>query len=319
MPLATHGLAVRYPHAAADALAPADLRVESAHTLAIVGPSGAGKTTLLRAIAGLVRAQGVVKLDERVFRGGDPPRERRIAMVFQHDPLVATMTVRENLRFAARDGASVDDIARRFGIAEHLSRRPHDISGGERSRAAFARAVLSGARALLLDEPFAHLDPPLRADMLRWMRALRDTFRGPILYVTHDHRDALAAGDRVAVLIGGRIVDVGEPARVYHRPASLAAAQFFGERPMNVLDGRAFDRPGLRAAFRAEAVRIAADGWRARVLERTYTGSDAYLLVGTDHGEIVMRVPASFSVENELRIAVAADSLAFYDASGGIV
>ncbi len=292
MRLATRALVVSYATRGAPALDRISLEVAAGKTLAVVGPSGAGKTTLLRAIAGLLPMRG-----GDVQLGGEsvarlPPQERRIAVVFQDDALFANMTVRQNLRFAQRRGASADAVAATataLHVDQHLDRRPRQLSGGERQRASIARALLSDPLALLLDEPLAHLDPSLRRSVRDEVIGLRQRFTGPILYVTHDHVEAMSVGDTLAVLVEGRIEDVGEPQRVYDSPRTIAVARFLGERPMNLLA----DGAGV-VGIRPERVELAGGGaLRGRIARREPTGADAYLEVETARGTVVVRVAAS--------------------------
>lgn len=269
--------------------------VADGRTLCVVGPSGAGKSTLLRVVAGLLRQQsGDVRLDGRSLRR-EPPQRRRIALVFQDDALIPSASVRANLRLALRERAGgharVAEIAQSLRVAEHLDRRAAALSGGERQRASLARALLSEPRVLLLDEPLAHLDPSLRRSVREEVLGVRQRFGGPILYVTHDHVEALSVGDRLAVLVGGRIEDEGDPMRVYDAPRTTAVARFLGERPMNL-----FDDGAVVLGIRPEHVRVdAAGAWRGRVVRREITGADAYLDVETPRGTLVVRVPASRS------------------------
>ena len=289
-----HEIVAAYPGRAARALDRVSFDVVDGQTLCIVGPSGAGKSTLLRVVAGLLRPlHGDVSVDG-VSLLNEPPQRRRIALVFQDDALLPHATVRQNLRLALRgrrtiNDARVEETAQALHVAEHLDRRTRRLSGGERQRASIARALLSDPRALLLDEPLAHLDPSLRRSIRDEVLGLRQRFAGPILYVTHDHVEAMSVGDRLAVLVDGRIEDVGEPARVYDAPRTTAVARFLGERPMNLLEG-----DECLLGIRPECVRIAADGaWRGRIVRREVTGADAYLDVETTRGNVVVRVPAS--------------------------
>jgi ABC-type sugar transport system ATPase subunit len=291
--LSTHELTVRYARRLNPPLDRVSIEVAPGTTLAVVGPSGAGKTTLLRAIAGLLPVRGDIRLDGNSIVDL-PPQERRIALLFQDDALFPTMTVRQNLQFALRHRSRTNDMvltetATALHFARHLDRRPRELSGGERQRASLARALLSDPVVLLLDEPLAHLDPSLRRSVRDEVIGVRERFAGPILYVTHDHVEALSVGDELAVLIDGRIQDTGAPQRVYDSPATIAVARFLGERPMNLLP----DQNAI-VGIRPEFVRFAADGaLRGRIVRRETTGADAYLDVETERGTIVVRTSAS--------------------------
>jgi ABC-type sugar transport system ATPase subunit len=298
MCLSTHSLVACYPRHARRALDCVSLEVPRGTTLAIVGPSGAGKTTLLRVIAGLLRpSSGDVRMDGASI-AELAPQERRAALVFQDDALFDNMTVRENLSFALRRNgrprdARVTELASALHVAERLDRRPRQLSGGERQRASIARALLSEPLVLLLDEPLAHLDPSLRRSVRDEIIGVRQRFAGPVLYVTHDHVDAMSVGDRLAVLIDGRLEDVGEPQRVYDAPRTIAVARFLGERPMNF-----FDDESALVGIRPERVRLCADGaFSGRVTRRETTGADVYLEVQTDRGKIVARAAATDSMQ----------------------
>jgi ABC-type sugar transport system ATPase subunit len=294
MCLSTHALVACYPRHVRRALDCVSLEVSHGTTLAIVGPSGAGKTTLLRVIAGLLRpSSGDVRMDGASI-ATLAPQERRAALVFQDDALFANMTVRENLRFALRRNGRppderVTELASALHVAERLGRRPRQLSGGERQRASIARALLSEPSVLLLDEPLAHLDPSLRRNVRDEIIGVRQRFAGSVLYVTHDHVDAMSVGDRLAVLIDGRLEDVGEPQRVYDAPRTIAVARFLGERPMNF-----FDDESALVGIRPEHVRLGAEGaFPGRVTRRETTGADVFLEVQTDRGKIVARAPAT--------------------------
>lgn len=294
--LATEEIVAAYgPRRALDRVS---IAVNAGRTLAVVGPSGAGKTTLLRVIAGLLRPHsGDVTLGGRSILN-DPPQRRRIALVFQDDALFANMTVRANLRFGLRSNGpashvAVRDTAVALHVGDVLDRRPRELSGGERQRASIARALLSEPLAMLMDEPLAHLDPSLRRAVREEVVGLRERYPGPIVYVTHDHAEAMSVGDELAILIDGRIEDSGDPAAVFDRPRTIGVARFLGERPMNVLDGD----PLL--GIRPEHVRVVETAGAAlggRVTRREPTGADVYLDIDTPRGSIAARVPANRAV-----------------------
>ena len=285
--ISTRSLVVRYPGGARRALDDVSIEVADGSTLAIVGPSGAGKTTLLRVIAGLAcaRASGDVRLDGASIVGV-PPQQRRVALVFQDDALFAQhVGARQPAIRAAparSNGAQRASMPPRDPCTSpsYLDRRPSRLSGGERQRASMARALLSDPAALLLDEPLAHLDPSLRRSVRDEVTGVRQHFAGPIVYVTHDHVEAMSvAAANWRCSIDGRLEDTGEPRRVYDSPANLTVARFLGERPMNLLRVRRRDArnsPGARARRRrgrAARPRRATRNDRSRRLSRRRDGA----------------------------------------------
>lgn len=192
----------------------------------IFGPSGAGKTSLLDLIAGLRQPQtGTVQLDGTVLFDGAPrrnlpPRFRRIGYVPQDLALFPHVNVRANLAYGFRGQSSesglvtLDHVAEVMEITPLLDRRVTNLSGGEQQRVAFARAILSGPRVLLLDEPMSSLDSRLKQRLIPFLLRIRDEFRIPLIYVTHDASELTALCDEVLVLDNGRVVERGSPAEV---------------------------------------------------------------------------------------------------------
>lgn len=204
--------------------------------LALVGPSGCGKSTLLRMIAGLLPIDaGTIELGGRVVDDGRavvPPERRHVGLVFQEHALFPHLTVAGNVGFGVRTGnreRTVADVLEVVGLAGYASRYPHELSGGERQRVALARALAPQPALLLLDEPFASLDPNLRSQVRDDVVAIMRSTGTPAVFVTHDQNEALAVGDRVAVMRAGRIVQVDTPERVFHDPRSRFVAAFMGE------------------------------------------------------------------------------------------
>ena len=318
--LSLESLVARYGAGARRALDDVSLEVANATTLAVVGPSGAGKTTLLRVVAGLMRAAGGDVRLNGASVANRTPQERRIALVFQDDALFTTMTVRQNFRFALRTRTAdaqrrIAETARALHVDDHLDRRPRALSGGERQRASIARALLSDPVALLLDEPLAHLDPSLRRSVRDEVIGVRQRFAGPILYVTHDHVEAMSIASSIAVLVAGRVEDAGAPQRVYDAPRTLAVARFLGERPMNLFEYR-----GETIGIRPERIAVVSSGSLAgNVLRREETGADAYLDVATERGVLAVRVPASSAARagDAIALELPAEALRRYNGATG--
>jgi len=232
-----------------------DLAVRESEFMVLLGPSGSGKTTLLRLIAGLeLPTSGDVLVGGRVVTGM-PPRAHNMAMVFQSYALYPHLTVAGNIAFPLEAqrmpreavAAKVSWAAELFGIGDLLARKPRQLSGGERQRVALARAVVRNPVAFLLDEPLSNLDAKLRTAARDELQQLQRRLATTTLYVTHDQVEALALGDRVAVLDHGRVHQVGTPLEVYLRPADRFVATFVGSPPMNLVMGE-----GAELGFRPE-------------------------------------------------------------------
>ena len=201
----------------------ARIRIDSAAT-ALFGPSGAGKTTILDAIAGLRTPQsGSIAVDGRVLfcakdRINLPPQQRRVGYVPQDVALFPHMNVRRNLLYGRHPGLSpdLDRVVGMLEIDRLLDRRVTDLSGGERQRVALGRALMSGPSLLLLDEPLAAVDVPLRRRILPYLLRVRDHLRVPIVYVSHDREEVEALADVVVRLDAGRVVGVDTPGTGMH-------------------------------------------------------------------------------------------------------
>src|SRR3989475_4952844 len=220
------------------------VEVTDGEFLTLLGPSGCGKTTTLRIIAGLVDPdEGEVLLDGKPVQHF-PAHRRQTAMVFQSYALFPHMTVSENIGFGLRMRAlPADLIQRRVGEAlalvelEGLSDRyPRQLSGGQQQRVAVARAIVTRPKVLLFDEPLSNLDAKLRERLRLELRALQQRLGVTTVYVTHDQAEALALSDRVAVMFGGKVVEIGTPRQVYRTPRVRVTAEVLGVT--NFLDGK---------------------------------------------------------------------------------
>ncbi|MGS0686060.1 ABC transporter ATP-binding protein [Nakamurella sp. GG22] len=220
--------------------------------LAVLGPSGSGKSTLLRAIAGLAKLQS-----GRVLVAGRPtssdPAQRDLAMVFERTQLMPLLDVARNMGFglstrkvpAPEVERRVDQQSRRLRVGKLLRRMPNQLSSGEQGQVGIGRALVRTPKAFLLDEPLAHVDIHERARMRRVIAETVRSTKVSTLYVTHDQSDALAIGDRIAVLKAGRLVQVGTPRELYDMPADLFVADFIGDAPIGALPGRLVTSGGM--------------------------------------------------------------------------
>jgi multiple sugar transport system ATP-binding protein len=222
------------------------LAIAESELLVVAGPSGCGKTTTLRLIAGLEAADaGWISMDGRdITRVA--PSDRDLAMVFQNHALYPHMTARKNMSFGLKvRKVSKEETARRIEqtsgmlrIEDCLDRLPADLSGGQRQRVALGRALVLQPKLLLLDEPLSNLDAPLRAEMRAELLRLHKQLQFTMIYVTHDHLEAMTLGQRIAVMRGGRLEQIDEPLTAYRKPANRFVAGFFGTPPMNFFMGR---------------------------------------------------------------------------------
>ncbi len=310
-----------------------DLRLAAGEFLVLVGPSGCGKSTVLRLVAGLeTPSAGEILLDGRVVNGLEP-RERDVAMVFQNYALYPHLTVERNIAFPLKMARlprrerrrRIREAAAMLGIEELLDRKPARLSGGQQQRVALARALVRRPRLFLFDEPLSNVDAKLRGEMRAELARLHRQLGATILYVTHDQVEAMTLGQRIAVLQGGALQQVGPPEEVYRRPANRFVATFIGSPPMNLLRGSAaapLRPPGMPAdclvGFRPHDVRLG-DGLEARVELVEDLGHE--LLVHGRLGEdpVVLAVPpgALPGGAGSLRFAPAPGAVHCFDAATG--
>jgi multiple sugar transport system ATP-binding protein len=225
-----------------------NLDVNDGEFMVLLGPSGCGKSTVLRMVAGLEDpTSGAVMLDGELANDL-PPRERKIAMVFQDFALYPHMSVGDNIAFPLRlagvdptpRGERVTDVAGALGIGDVLGRKPSQLSGGQRQRVAMGRAIVRRPGLFLMDEPLSNLDSGLRAELRAEISGLTRELGVTTIYVTHDQAEALTMADRVAIMRKGVLQDVGTPTQVYGRPATLYVAAFLGSPRMNLLEASVY-------------------------------------------------------------------------------
>jgi multiple sugar transport system ATP-binding protein len=233
-----------------------DLDIADGEFVILVGPSGCGKSTTLNMIAGLEDiSDGELRIGGKVVNNM-APKDRDIAMVFQSYALYPHMTVRENMAFALRlakvPKSTVDqkvtEAARVLDLTQHLDRKPANLSGGQRQRVAMGRAIVRDPAAFLMDEPLSNLDAKLRVQMRTEVSRLQKRLGTTTVYVTHDQTEAMTLGDRVAVMRGGLIQQVGPPQELYARPSNLFVAGFIGSPAMNFMGGT-LEQGKLRTAL----------------------------------------------------------------------
>ncbi|SEQ12923.1 carbohydrate ABC transporter ATP-binding protein, CUT1 family [Lentzea xinjiangensis] len=230
----------RYPDGAL-AVQEVNLEIADGEFIILVGPSGCGKSTTLNMIAGLEDiTDGELRIGgQRVNEKA--PKDRDIAMVFQSYALYPHMTVKENMAFPLRlakvDNATVEkkvkEAAEILDLAQHLDRKPSNLSGGQRQRVAMGRAIVRNPKAFLMDEPLSNLDAKLRVQMRTSVSRLQKQLGTTTVYVTHDQTEAMTLGDRVVVMRGGVVQQIGAPQFLYDQPANLFVAGFIGSPSMN--------------------------------------------------------------------------------------
>ncbi|CAM3641560.1 ABC transporter ATP-binding protein (plasmid) [Agrobacterium radiobacter] len=222
------------------------LTIEDGEFCVLVGPSGCGKSTLLRIIAGLEPiSSGRVLVDGADMSDAEPP-ERGVAMVFQSYALYPHMNVARNIGFgleiartpAAEIGERVARATGKLKLSSYLKRKPRELSGGQRQRVAIGRAMTRKPKLFLLDEPLSNLDAALRVGMRVEIARLKAELGCTMIYVTHDQVEAMTLADKIVVMNGGRIEQIGSPLALYQRPANLFVAGFIGSPAMNLLKAR---------------------------------------------------------------------------------
>lgn len=221
-----------------------NLEIDDHEFVVFLGPSGCGKSTLLRMIAGLEDISGgTVSIAGRVVNDLEP-RDRGVAMVFQNYALYPHMTIYDNIAFGLKrmkiDKAEIDTrikaVTATLGLEPYLGRKPTELSGGQQQRVAIARAMIKTPRVFLFDEPLSNLDAKLRNHMRAEIARLHLALKTTTIYVTHDQLEAMTLADRIVLMKGGAIEQVGTPEEIYERPRTLFVAGFIGTPNMNFLD-----------------------------------------------------------------------------------
>jgi spermidine/putrescine transport system ATP-binding protein len=289
------------------------LTIGAGEFFSLLGPSGCGKSTTLRLIAGFERPQS----GRILMQGHDlteaPPHRRPVNLVFQNYALFPHLSVWDNVAFGPRSlRLEPAEIRRRVGevlemvrLSELARRRPHQLSGGQQQRVALARALVNAPAALLLDEPLAALDPDLRRTMRSELKRIQREVGIAFVLVTHDREEALSLSDRLAVLQGGRLEQVGSPRDLYERPRSAVVANFLGSA--NLLPDPAGG--GKVRLLRPERLRLSAQppdagerGVRARVRELAFQGSTVEVRLHAANDLPLVAIDTSAALPENLRV-----------------
>ncbi|MDG1138633.1 MAG: ATP-binding cassette domain-containing protein [Opitutales bacterium] len=222
------------------------LTVRDGEFLTVVGPSGCGKTTLLRTLAGLESpTSGEILVGDKVINHLEP-KDRKMGMVFQNYALFPHLSAYDNMAFGLKARKKtkaeiqrfIQPVAQRLEIQHLLERKPNQLSGGQRQRVALGRLLAKNPSIHLLDEPLSNLDAHLRAAMRRELKILHKEYGKTTLFVTHDQTEAMTLGHRICVMKEGHIEQTGTPHEIYHEPANLFVAGFFGSPPINLVAGK---------------------------------------------------------------------------------
>jgi len=338
--------------------------VRDGEFVTLLGPSGCGKSTTLAAVAGLDRPQaGRIVSGDTVFFDGStgrflPPEDRNCGLVFQTYALWPHMTVRQNLQFPLRlrrvsrneERRRIDDVLSLVEMSPYAERYPHELSGGQQQRVALARTLVYEPSVLLLDEPLSNLDAKLRERARTWLSEIQSRIRVTTLYVTHDQTEALALSDRIVVMNGGAIVQIGTPKDIYERPSDPFVADFIGTSSFlkGVVKSVAADgslacillgdgqeivvraprhplKGGMNVivAFRPEGTRVLAGAeevppdagarLRAKIQARSYLGARYQYLV--EVGGSVIKAESEREVDGDIQLLVPAESCLVFPAN----
>ena len=312
--LDVRNLSKQFADAAFAAVDDITFQVESGEILALVGPSGCGKTTTLRLIAGLDDPDaGEISLNGQLVataKRSVPPEQRGVGMVFQDHALFPHLTVFENVRFGLRGGKSnhrderVNEMLRMVGLDGLAGRYPQALSGGERQRVALGRALMPEPVLVLMDEPFSSLDADLRAEVRELTRGILKSMQATVVFVTHDQEEALYMGDRLAVLRGGRLEQIGTPEEIFHASGTRFVAEFMGSSDfmagvttpegihteIGLLPQVVSSPPGTQVeiALRADDVGFdLAEGGNGIIAERFFRGAFNVYRLRLDSGQVL--------------------------------
>ncbi len=336
---------VRKQYGAVPVIHGVSMDIEDGEFVTLVGPSGCGKSTLLRMLAGLEDiSAGEIRIGGRLVNDV-APKERDIAMVFQSYALYPHMTVAENMGFALKlkgEGKvaiekRVREAADILALGPLLDRLPKQLSGGQRQRVAMGRAIVRHPQVFLFDEPLSNLDAKLRVTMRAEIKDLHQRLKTTTVYVTHDQIEAMTMADRIVVMRGGKVEQIGKPLELYDRPANTFVATFIGSPAMNLFDGAIADgqfvtndgvwlpmpadyRGAMAEVYgiRPEHLTIAENGAPATVVVVEPTGSETHVLVklGSADANLVLRDRVDLQPGQPVHVAPNLPKLHLFSAQG---
>jgi iron(III) transport system ATP-binding protein len=261
-----------------------NLSINEGEIFTILGKSGSGKTTFLRMIAGLeIPDNGEITIDENeVFSKNKnlQPKDRKVAVVFQNYALLPHISVASNITFGSEASkADLEEVLEKTKLKGQENKFPHELSGGQQQRVALARAIITKPKILLLDEPLSNIDTELRAHLRVELKEMIKSFGITALFITHDKEDAFYLSDRIAIMNGGDILQVGSAKDIYHRPANLYCANFLGK--MTKISENSYIRP--------EHIRICKDGnFEAIIKSIVFYGSFYEIIIKTEDKELLV-------------------------------
>ncbi len=343
---------LRKAYGAVEVIHGIDIDIADGEFVVLVGPSGCGKSTLLRMIAGLEEVtSGDIAIGTRRVNHLSP-NERDIAMVFQSYALYPHKTVEANMGFSLKlrklDKAEVkrrvDAAAEILGLTPYLKRYPRALSGGQRQRVAMGRAIVRDPQVFLFDEPLSNLDAKLRVQMRTEIRELHQRLQTTTVYVTHDQIEAMTMADKIVVLNGGNLEQIGSPLELYDTPNNLFVASFIGSPSMNLLDGSVTGlgeaatlsvkgisvdtarRAGMTEGqavvlgVRPEHLSLSDQGLPVTVRVVEPTGSETHVVFDADGQDItaIFRERQSFQPGDRVHLAIDTSQAHVFDKSSGL-
>ncbi len=261
-----------------------NLFINEGEIFTILGKSGSGKTTFLRMIAGLeIPDKGEIFIDEKEVFSKDTnlePKDRGVAVVFQNYALLPHLSIASNITFGSNASkADLEEVLEKTKLKGQENKFPHELSGGQQQRVALARAIITKPKILLLDEPLSNIDTELRAHLRVELKEMIKSFGITALFITHDKEDAFYLSDRIAIMHGGDILQVGNAKDIYHHPADLYCANFLGK--MTKISENSYIRP--------EHIHISENGnFDATIKSIVFYGSFYEIIIQTQNGELLV-------------------------------